>query len=786
MDEPFRAAPDRARGRLAARRCSRRRGRLPLAAARVLARLVLPHGRHGVAHRPRHAARTGTAALLITIALALSAAWQSSATSRPRVVEADRPRRAHRRRSTDEAEDARRSSSLRDHFIICGYGRVGRRVGRGVPRRRAQPFVVLDFSAGRDRRRAASAACLYIEGSGTEDDDLEARRASSARAGSSPRPTPTPTTSTSRSRRAARRAGPDDRRARLRREDAARKLRLAGADRVVQPYSTAGTGDGEARAQAAGGRVPRPRLRRRGGPDLRFEEIEVTPELPAGRAGRSASSASASTTGAIVIALRKPDGTLRHDAEPGRRLDVGDVLIAIGTEPTSCRRSRSCSRPARPLPPRAARARPAATARSASSRARASSSSGPTNGRARRLRDERRAADGAGARPARRASSPRSSRPAAAELPEVERAEVAGPGLPQPLARPTRSSARRSRRSSGRGYGGGSAEPPRARPGRDGLRQPDRPDHGRARRGTAPTATRSRGCSSSPATTVEREYYYNDAGAQMERFRALGRGARGAARSRPRTATRATYIAELAARAGRSGAARCSSGSRRRSSASAIHFDSWAQQSVARARAPRAPRAARRPTRRDGALWARTTEFGDDKDRVLVRSAGRAACRPTSAADVAYLARQARARLRPRDLRARRRPPRRRATGTRRSRGCSATTPSRVEVLLYQLVHLTSGGEQAKMSKRRGDVVFLDELHRRDRRRRRALVPRLPRPRPDDRDRRRPRAPSSRRRTRSTTSSTRTRGSPGSCATPATRRLARRSPGRSRPRSASS
>jgi arginyl-tRNA synthetase len=36
--------------------------------------------------------------------------------------------------------------------------------------------------------------------------------------------------------------------------------------------------------------------------------------------------------------------------------------------------------------------------------------------------------------------------------------------------------------------------------------------------------------------------------------------------------------------------------------------------------------------------------------------------------------------------------------------------PDRVEVLLYQLVHLTKGGQTAKMSKRRGDVVFLDEF----------------------------------------------------------------------------
>jgi arginyl-tRNA synthetase len=36
--------------------------------------------------------------------------------------------------------------------------------------------------------------------------------------------------------------------------------------------------------------------------------------------------------------------------------------------------------------------------------------------------------------------------------------------------------------------------------------------------------------------------------------------------------------------------------------------------------------------------------------------------------------------------------------------------PERVEVVLYQLVHLTKSGEQTKMSKRRGDVVLLDEF----------------------------------------------------------------------------
>ena len=57
----------------------------------------------------------------------------------------------------------------------------------------------------------------------------------------------------------------------------------------------------------------------------------------------------------------------------------------------------------------------------------------------------------------------------------------------------------------------------------------------------------------------------------------------------------------------------------------------------------------------DGAVWLRTTDFGDDKDRVLVRSNGE---KTYFAADCRLLPRQARTRLRPVRLHARRRPPR--------------------------------------------------------------------------------------------------------------------------------
>ena len=119
------------------------------------------------------------------------------------------------------------------------------------------PFVVLDFSP-EAIERAREHSVLFIEGSGTEDEDLEAAGLERAR-GLSRRPTRTRTTSTSRSRRA--RARPDLLIvARASDEDAARKLRLAGADRVVQPYSTAGKEMAKLVAEAAGGGVPRHRL----------------------------------------------------------------------------------------------------------------------------------------------------------------------------------------------------------------------------------------------------------------------------------------------------------------------------------------------------------------------------------------------------------------------------------------------------------------------------------------------------------------------------------------------
>jgi arginyl-tRNA synthetase len=203
---------------------------------------------------------------------------------------------------------------------------------------------------------------------------------------------------------------------------------------------------------------------------------------------------------------------------------------------------------------------------------------------------------------------------------------------------------------------------------------------------------------------VAREYYYNDAGAQMDRFRASVEAVR-RGEEPPEDGYRGEYVRELAAEPGDPVPEML-----HRIEASLerfrIHFDSWERQSVVEQRLPELlPRLD--TYEKDGALWARSSAYGDEEDRVLLRSGDRS---PTyRAADVPYLVEKL---DRGFD----------RAVyvlgadhhGTRNWYAAVARMlgydPERVEVLLYQLVHLTRGGEQARMSKRRGDVVFLDDF----------------------------------------------------------------------------
>jgi voltage-gated potassium channel len=224
-----------------------------------------------------------------------------------------------------ERRRRRAMERLDEHYIICGYGRVGRRVAAEF-RHDGVPFVVLDFSS--DAIEAAREAnVLFVEGSGTEDEDLRAAGLERARGLVASSDSDADNLYITLSARAARPnllivARASD-------EDAAKKLKLAGADRVVQPYSTAG--------KEMAKLVLRPQVAAfldivstSGGPELLFEEIEVTETCE--RAGKSiAELRIREVTGAMIVALRKQDGSFDTTPTPDATLDVGDVMIAAGT-----------------------------------------------------------------------------------------------------------------------------------------------------------------------------------------------------------------------------------------------------------------------------------------------------------------------------------------------------------------------------------------------------------------------------------------------------------------------
>ena len=109
----------------------------------------------------------------------------------------------------------------------------------------------------------------------------------------------------------------------------------------------------------------------------------------------------------------------------------------------------------------------------------------------------------------------------------------------------------------------------------------------------------------------------------------------------------------------------------------------------------------------EGAIWLRTTDFGDDKDRVIIKANG----------DLTYFASDTAYYINKRE----------RGfeiciymlgadhhgyvNGLRATAACAGDNPDyNVEVLIGQLVKIIEGGEEVKLSKRAGTIITLEEL----------------------------------------------------------------------------
>jgi voltage-gated potassium channel len=224
-----------------------------------------------------------------------------------------------------ERRRKRAIDKLTDHYVVCGYGRVGRRVCEEF-REAGVLYVVLDFNESAIERAREDGA-LFIEGNGTNDDDLAATGLASAKGLVASSDSDVDNLYITLSARTVR---PDLLIvARASDADVAEKLRRAGADRIVQPYSAAG------KEMAA--LVLRPQVAAflevvsvTGGADLQYEEIVVTEA--SGQSGKTIRDLRIRhETGAVIVALRKQDGTFDTTPDPDAVLESGDVMIAAGS-----------------------------------------------------------------------------------------------------------------------------------------------------------------------------------------------------------------------------------------------------------------------------------------------------------------------------------------------------------------------------------------------------------------------------------------------------------------------
>ena len=214
------------------------------------------------------------------------------------------------RRTLNKIED------LSGHHLICGFGRVGRQVARDL-QVGGDDFVVID-QLDENKEIADQMGAPFLLGRPSEDEILRAAgidRAISVLACVDSDAENIFTCLTARELRADITIV-----ARASVEDSEKKLRRAGADRVISPYKSSGAEMARLALQPQVTGVVDV------APEYRMEEIDVTEGCRG--MGKTIAEVRGTTT---IAAVRNTDGRVHPQPPSDTVLRAGDVLVAMGT-----------------------------------------------------------------------------------------------------------------------------------------------------------------------------------------------------------------------------------------------------------------------------------------------------------------------------------------------------------------------------------------------------------------------------------------------------------------------
>jgi voltage-gated potassium channel len=204
--------------------------------------------------------------------------------------------------------------SYADHYIICGFGRVGRQVARDL-RAAGASHVVVDPNV-ENREAARAAGVPFIDREAADDEVLGEAGIDRARAVIACVDSDAENIFIALTARELR----SDILiiARASAEVSEQKLLRAGADRVISPYKTSGSAMARIalHPQVAGALQVA---------DLRMEEIDVPTDCEG--CGKTIAEVRGDS---VVVALRREEGELEGQPSPEAVINPGDILVAIG------------------------------------------------------------------------------------------------------------------------------------------------------------------------------------------------------------------------------------------------------------------------------------------------------------------------------------------------------------------------------------------------------------------------------------------------------------------------